>query len=175
MRWAQEAFFSGGAMGSASWAISAEISFSTSSGRSPMTSLPPAGTEMFISSSITTRFTYSRSSPRTVRVDLETMRTGPWTGCVSTSPTFEATVMSDAAAADKGFLLCGPAHRRYRGPGGVEAASSGIVTGRTWARNTVVSEWLECRSTCRNRVAAPTTAPLQSLTDLTTYPERDVS
>src|SRR5699024_4929801 len=39
----------------------------------------------------------------------------------------------------------------------------------------VVAEQLECRSTCRNRVAAPTTAHPHSRTDLTTFPERDVS
>src|SRR5699024_3026499 len=39
----------------------------------------------------------------------------------------------------------------------------------------VVSEQLECRSTCRNRVAAPTTAHPHSRTALTTFPERDVS
>src|SRR5699024_3570515 len=37
------------------------------------------------------------------------------------------------------------------------------------------SERLERCSTCRDRVAAPTAARLHHLTDLTRYPERDVS
>src|SRR5699024_2810626 len=112
------------------------ISGSASRVRRPTTSLPSEGTEIRISSPMTSRSTYSRSVPRTVRVHVETMRTGPWTGWVSTSPTFGALMSTDAVATDKGYLLCGPAHRRYRGPGGVEAAVPSIIRTR-WIRDDV--------------------------------------
>src|SRR5699024_5695358 len=98
-------------LGSASCSIRAAISDSPSRARSPTTSLPSAGTEICISSSMTTRSTYSRSVPRTVRVRSATMRTGPWTGGVRTSSIWGAGLSTDAVATGKGSSLvtCAPA------------------------------------------------------------------
>src|SRR5690625_433916 len=114
------------------------ISSSLSRSRMPTISPSPLGTEIRMASPITSRSTYWRFSPRTVRSRWASTRTGPCTGWARMSPMVatRASVGADRevlvfavdflvfaadfvvlAATDKGgLLLVGRMPHRYRGP-----------------------------------------------------------
>lgn len=105
------------------------------------------------------------------------MRTGPWTGCVGAPCRPSKRWSRTQWQRTRGFLLGGPVRRRYRGPGGALSRRSLSATSARPGkdRSTRGNRALEPRSTCRDRVAEPTTAPVHGLTDLTINPGPDVS